>query len=749
MFGFRHLWLASGTAIVAALVPFGASGAFAQDAAGTARQEPTALETGSDEPAPSEEIIVTAQRRDQRLVDVPLSITAITRDEIENTGASNLRDLGAMIPNMTFVSSDINAQLHVTVRGISAFTQTAGFDSALGAYVDDIWVGRPDAFNQVLDEVERIEVLRGPQGTLFGKNTAVGAVNFITIRPRDEFEGRVSAEFGDFNLRRYTAMLNVPIAPGDVAMRVSGSAVDRDGYVRNVTRGTRDDLEQRYLRGAVRFTPTNQLTIDVAGDLFRNRSGVYTGDFIDGAFVVPGPRTVAYDFPEFQNQDNSSASVTASYAFATGHQLTSITAFRRSEWRVGVDADGSDQPILAAEVTEAADTYMQELRLTSPSGGAFNYVIGAYADSQRSDSFRDGEAGAGLVPFVADALGVTPGDIETLFPTPARGNFLEDSATITRRSQALFGNLEYHPGDRWTLGGGLRWTHDERSVDFAQDLSPLLASLLSVGTFTRSESFASDELTPLAYVSYQLAPDATVYARYARGFKSGGFNVDTQDENLERLSFRSEYVDNYEVGGHGVFSNGRLYLSGALFYMDYSDLQVPQEDPVTFTETITNAAQATVFGFEGEVALRPVEGLELSGGIGYTHAEFDEFDLPGVGDVSGQPLSEAPRWNANAAIQYTAALLPSLRLITRADVTYRGDFYNGVPADATNRTDEVTLVNLRASLESTWRLSVYVNNLFDVDYSNADFFSANIGASGQRRIYGAPRTIGAELGLTF
>ncbi|MET0338146.1 MAG: TonB-dependent receptor plug domain-containing protein, partial [Caulobacter sp.] len=326
---------------------------------------------------------MTAQRRSERLIDVPASVAAVSEEAILRTGAKRLSELSDNIPNL-IISSTTSLGSQVNIRGVGASSRNIGFDTRVGVYLDGVYLGQSPALNQELVDLERVEVLRGPQGALFGKNTVAGAINLISKKPSNEREAFVGARIGNFDERTFTTRLNLPLGE-TAAAKLSLNRAERDGFTTNLLDGrTLGDRDAFSWRGQLRFTPNEQLEVLASFDGLRTRERGDYGDPISDTFGVtvdrtaPGRRQVAIDHLSVDRRDILGASVEAAYTLESGTVLKSISAWRDTEFFSTVDVDYSPVNLFWVDFSDAYEQWSQELQWLSPKGERLEYLLGLY-----------------------------------------------------------------------------------------------------------------------------------------------------------------------------------------------------------------------------------------------------------------------------------------------------------------------------------------------------------------------------------
>jgi iron complex outermembrane receptor protein len=698
-------------------------------------------------------LVVTARRREENLIDVPIAVSAFSGAALEARGAVDLTDIGNITPNTTLETSrGTNSTLSAFIRGIGQQDPVSGFEQGVGIYLDDVYLNRPQAAVLDIYDVERIEVLRGPQGTLYGRNTIGGAVKYVTRELPDEFSLRLRGTFGTFDQADGVATVTAPI--GDL-LRVGGSIarLSRGGFGTNLTTGLENYNKDVWAgRGTIEFGGSSEpVFIRLSGDYSRDRSAPRGGHrLIPG--LVSGAPVLANVFnsrgglisPE-QDVEAYGLAMNVSVDLTDALTLRSISAWRKDTSYSPIDFDA----LPAADVD----------------------VPGAYFNEQISQEVQlqiDAGPLSGLVGFYyLDASADTLFDVR-LFTTVA-GLTAFTNASVDTETYAVFGDFTYDLSDQFSLSVGGRYTWDNRQANILRQNylgggSPFFGGA-GIAFGAPSTNFIGDrdfnKFTPRVSISYQPNSDTNIYASYSQGFKGGGFdprgvganapdlNANGIRENNEVsafLSFRPETVDSYEVGYKGNLMNGGLYLALAGFYADYTDVQIPGSVACTvaglpsFCGVVSNAGQATFWGVEAEFNARLGEGLigasdrlNLLGTLGYINADYKEY----ITNIGGVPTDVAdfrqvqntPAWSASGTLAYTAPLGDG-RLNMGTTLSYRSKTYQfEVPNPY---IDQSGYALLDASIVYTapgdsWSIGLYGKNLTDKEYktSGYTFIGAN------------------------
>ncbi|HWM26852.1 MAG TPA: TonB-dependent receptor, partial [Woeseiaceae bacterium] len=711
-----------------------------------------------------EEIVVTAQKRTERLLDVPVAISVFNANAIDETGIRELKDVGDYIPNLQ-ISEGNDFRSTVTIRGVGAQSRNIGFDSRVGVYIDGVYVGQSPALNQELLNLERIEVLRGPQGTLFGKNTVAGAINLITKKPDDELRGLASIDVGNFNYSEIKGFVNLPFSD-TVSTAFTVAKTDRDGYVPNIITGS--DLNARDVlayRAQLRIDASDQFEINASFDGLNSDSLILVGDPVTDMLalqpvqIAPEMGVVGFNFDPSDQRDVYGGHLDLAYDLDNGHTVKSITGYRTTDAVYSNATDYSPVDIVSIEYSDDYDVLSQEFQFISPADTAFNYTAGLYYYRQEANTSRDVVLGNDFVEFFIGPLYASGQVSPPLPPPPTLPNEVVSQllgfgpplskvfnrGEVITTSYAAYFNGAYQMTDRLKLGFGARWSTEDKEVDWLLDgRNSGIFAIGSTGADPLNPSplindRTDDFFAPAVSVSYALNDDSNIYVRYAAGYKSGGFNLDyinaAELAANQGLEFDKETVDSYELGLKGSYLEGRLLMNLAAFIANYDDYQVNQFVDLGGGRTsirINNAAKVETSGFEAETTLRVTEDFTLQASLGLLNAEFESFPAGGTAgaDVSGNKLPNAPETSfALGGIWFREVPALQSTLLVRADVTHKDEFYS--TADNITETpfnsafpgtveygqlNERTEVNARIGLMSddeTWEVYAWGHNLTD------------------------------------
>ena len=663
----NHTLLCRASLLASVLFSLAAAPSFAQTSTQRPSDKPAAA-PAADEGA----IVVTARRREENLIDVPIAITAISGDQLANQGAADITALAETVPNVTLEASRAtNSTLSAFIRGVGQQDPVSGFEQGVGIYLDDVYLNRPQAAVLDIYDVQRIEVLRGPQGTLYGRNTVGGAVKYVTRRLDDVAHFAAHATYGSYNQADGVISGSVPLGESKV-IRIGGSLarLTRDGFGKNLTTGLDNYNKNIWAgRGTVEIHGTG-IFARLTGDYTHDRSNPRGGHrFIPG--MVSGTPVLAnvfdtqggLNFP-VQNITAWGTSLFLEAQPTDGLTFRSISAYRKDDSLTPIDFDALPAQDVDVPGIYRNRQFSQEVQALL-STGKFNGLVGVY---------------------YLDASALTQFDVRLFvqYPSPTLLTAYT-SADIHTETMAAFADFTYDFTDQLSLSLGGRYTSDRRDGVILRQFytgggSPVFggAGIPFRGPLTNfSGSKTFTKFTPKASLTFKPDSDNTIYASYSQGFKGGGFdprgvgaNAPVGVSQSDFLSFKPETVNSYELGYKANLLGRRLYIATAAFYMDYKDVQIPGSIAcqsggfTTFCGVVSNAGKARIKGFEFEGRAKLIEGdkgtLTLSGSLGYVDAKYLNY----ITNVAGQPtqvtqfrhVQNTPAWSGSANLDYSMRL---------------------------------------------------------------------------------------------
>ena len=756
--------------------------ALAQDDAAPAADESRRFNT----------VQVTAQRREQSQLDVPLSVSAFDGALLADLGVTDITEVGKMTPNVTLeVSRGTNTTLTAFIRGVGQQDPVAGFEAGVGIYLDDVYLNRPQGAVLDVFDVERIEVLRGPQGTLYGRNTIGGAVKYVTRGLSDEpvFKGR--AALGSYNQKDLVLTASTPIVE---SFRIGGSLaiLTRDGFGENLVTGE-DNYNKEVTSGrfSAEWDVTPDFDLKFSMDGTKDNSAPRQGHRLIPSLVSNQP-VLSDEFDTRaglnvvdQSVEAFGSSITATYDLNENFTFKNILAYREDESVTPIDFDSLQAADLDVPAIYENDQLSEEFQVLY-TGDRLNGLVGFY--------YLDANAST-----VFDVLLGTTGDLLGL-----PGLNAQTFGDVNTETWSIFGDFTYDVTDRLHLTLGARYTEDTRTSQVLRRTyiggfseyfggSPILIATTS--DFNGKADF--DDFSPRVSLGYDLTDESNIYFTYAQGFKGGSFdprgqtsaapdlNLDgtvSSEEVFEFMQFDPEEVNSYEVGYKASHFGGKLNYSLAAFYSDYKDVQIPgsigidtDADGVndTFTGVTTNAGAATIKGveFEGnstfaEAVFNDSDLFNASWSVGYIDAGYDEYIDAFGNDVSGQRVFQnTPEWTGNIRLAYDTPFTIANnngRILANIMASYRSETSQFEVPNAYLDQDAFTLLDATVRWEAesgVWGISLAGKNLTDERYivagynfmnfdANGNYTTPNLGLEGTLTgFYGDPRTV--TLGVDF
>jgi iron complex outermembrane recepter protein len=733
-----------------------------------------------------EEIVVTAQRREQSLQDVPISVSVFSSDKLEQLNINEGSDFLRLTPNVSFTEDgEVGSRgLSISIRGVSNLsTGETATTNSFGYYIDDLNVAASANFvvNPQLLDVERIEVLRGPQGTHFGRNTSGGAINVTTKKPDSNFYAEISG-FGErFDAFGGSAIINLPVTD-KLMLRSVLSYEEGDGTVRNITPGgtPQSDFDYLHMRHSVRALISDNLTLDFSYTYTDENqgldenvpSGVLDIDTRSFPFIAAvcnnaqnAAKTCANDsgtgfFPDNRKLTSKDADESNDNRFdivnlrlnweGERYQLKSITGYMDSKSSREADLDGTDRSMLVRLQERNAETFSQEIQIHSRGWEDVDWVVGGiYAKDEftRLSNVTTGTLGFGPFP---------PGNIINLFTN-----------TFENESWAVFGDLTWSLSEKFSLTGGIRYSEDTIDVGIKDRITGIPGAGGTAPLPGESVDASFSDVSFRVAANYYLNDDTSVYATISSGYKAGGTQLNQALGTVvaSNQPFDEESVLNYEIGIKATLLDKRLRFSASAFYLDWDDLQIESfalttdaTGAILFTTLTQNAASAQNWGIEAEVEALLTDELRIGGGVGYLDSEFKNFTNASVGtgslvDLSGQRLPKTPEWTLNLFGEYRRPILNSMEGWIYLDFSHaassRSDL-ESVAAPLLGLSDfpynvpSYEVVNLRVGIEDErWSVTGYIENLFDKNYytgTRENFGFSGIRIRPHRQVFGAKFT---------
>lgn len=725
----------------------------AQTAAGSATAQDKVIE--EDKQDGIAVIVVTAQRREESLQDVPVSITALTSDAITSGAIRGVEEIAGRTPSFTMTAFNV-AQPRLFIRGSGSTDDGAAQDNSVAVFMDDVYIARGSGQAFEFLDIERIEVLRGPQGTLYGKNVVGGLVNVISRRPAFRFEGAGEVSYGNYNALDLRGYVSGPVTD-TLAASLSGVNRSRDGFARNI-RLDRDleDLEVFALRGQLLWTPSPNVDVLLSAD-YSNHSDNGQSRKGEGPFTTPlfgsvtnvqttdNPRESESPRITYQDREIFGTLGRIDWRSDLG-TLTSITAYRESEVSLGDAFTGIGSPPYPVLDTlnieqEEANQFSQEVRFaTDPFlNDRLTAIVGLYYLKENVDRTEI----ADLISAIGSAV-------------PALGGLTGVSGSYqlaTTESLGAFASATLDVTDRLGITAGIRYTHETKDVDTSvvsiSDIDGIIAAP-PTEEYAIAAKESWDGFTPRVALTYEVNPALNLYLSYAKGFKSGGFQGQAPTGAAASTPFDPEYAESWEAGVKGQLFNRRVTFALSAHNTNYEDLQVRQNaqrpgDPLPILR-ITNAGAARARGIELDINVKPVPWLTLWGSYGYLDAEYVELIDNTGADRAGNNMVYAPENTFNVGGEIEVPVGERAELFARADYRWQDEFFFDPSNDAVNTQEGYGLLNASAGLNfGAVTAEVWAKNLTDKLYR-----TSNVPFLGDRFVtYGAPRTYGVRLRFNF
>ncbi|ATE66507.1 TonB-dependent receptor [Rhizorhabdus dicambivorans] len=773
----KHLYAAGMTAI--ALVAILPGGAQAQTAA------------PATDPAIStiDDIVVTARRRNERLQEVPLAVSAVSAAALERANIQNVAQLSRLVPSLTSVPGQGGSRSlpNFSIRGLSQQELTILADQSVSTYIGDIVAARTQGINSTLFDIASVEVLRGPQGTLFGRNTTGGAIIIRPARPTDEFEGRVGVTVGNLDTFNVEGMVNVPLTP-NVAIRIAGQRQRDDGFVYDEILGRNvNDTRQEGVRASLLLHNDAGLESLTVYNYFHENDGgtasflqnVRATGSLNGAAVrtargyrpleqllteqrARGIYRIANGSPIFTRVETHDVANTTSADLSEQIKIKNIIGYRRVKDHIFDDMDGTSNSLHPQERIDRARQFSEELQLLGDTG-SLNWITGLYY-------FREKGRNQGISAVGA----VDPGLIEPNNVAAFPGTAFSNTDTAARNSSyAAFAQGTYRFGgsmEGLSLTAGIRYNRDKRQATirnrtatacrFTRDLDNNPATPETAVPLAQCQLDVSDTFSEVTYnlsLEYKIATDKLVYIAHRHGYRTGGFGARAGTEAGLRRTFSPETVDDIEIGVKADWRMGDAFLrtNFAGYYAKYKDIQRLLTDPLAVppTTVTTNAGRARIWGIEADILFRPVKMIELTANYAYTNAEFTKFIYPDGTDHSNDPFARAPRNVYTLGARVIAPLADGQGNASAGISYYHTDGYSGNDTFVRGYTDVkgYNLLNLDASwnrvMGSAFDVALFVNNVTRKKY---DFLLINLDSLGYTsHTPGLPRTYGATVRVHF
>ena len=722
-----------------------------------------------------EEVIVTAEFRESKLQDTPIAITALSGEDLNERGMSNLADIGKVAPNVNISNTGVvqGPAAAIYIRGIGQYDSHLGYEPGVGVYVDDVYHGALNGNFLDLLDLDRVEVLRGPQGTLAGRNSIGGAIKLYTRKPKGDNSGYVEAKAGEQHLLAFRGAFDIPLIQDVLFLRVSAMSTKQDGYVRlldyRCTHPAATDLQQKSsskdcsigtlggkdvsgLHTGLRWLPTEAFEVNLNADYIKDKSEVAATEltlidtppfaFPDHRFQSPNPYTAYYGFtdghtgeqyPNIGAVDARGLGLTLDWKISDSLALKSISGYRWQEARYSNDQNANPLAPLLNYSDEKFEQGSEELRLSGTSfDKAIDWTLGAYYFASNGHLLSRVDA----APIV-DVF---------------------NNHYISATSESGFGHVVWHVFDRFNVTGGLRYTKDDKHYKFGQTGATAIAALNGLRR-TYSDSRTDYRIG----VDYRWSDALMTYAQYSTGYKGGGVNPRPID-TTQVITFSPEYLDAFEIGLKSDLLDRRLRLNLSAFYNKYKDIILVNTGPCCgptgnpfFSITAFNAGDATIKGAEAEMDWTPVKGLTVSASASWLKFEYTRIATQmsdGSPLLISIPMSGitpyTPEKSGSLGISYAIPVGGST-LTPRIDASYQGSRYSDPSNSAASFLDSYTILNARLTWDSAsaaWQAVLAADNLTDKTYYTGSFDATQFSGTLQRAV-ARPRLVSLSLRRNF
>ena len=731
----------TGIRMAAVLLAGVSTAAMAQEAAPEAA--PAAEEAYGD-------IIVTAQKRAERLQDVPVSVSAIGGDKLQQQRVTQADELVTKVPNLQLTSTVGDNTPIFALRGVSMSDYSLNQASPVATYYDEVYKGNFAFLGVAMFDLERVEVLRGPQGTLYGKNTTGGAVNLISRAPKlGQVNGYLNAGYGNYNRIDLNGAVNVPLSD-TLAARVAFTYAKADGWFKNQLPGKPDlaSTSEYGIRGSLLFEPKDGVSFILrASTSYQNprNYGIYAQP---EATNRPGlkKRQIEANITDRRHARTYSVSLTGNVELNDALTLTSITSYDKGKLNFYEDTDGTAGQLLEVPYGDRGTQVAQDLRLSSSFDGPFNFILGAYYNREKvfnETTFEIGKDidfdGSGTVDAADCAAGLP---LACLF---------RNSFNQVKKSIALYSDMTFEVTDALTLRGGLRYTNDKGSqTNFRSDALGVDGSLIATLIPTTSQAFKTNNLSGKIGIDYKLSPNNMIYANYSRGYRAKSFNAQAFFDPSEVGIAKPEEVDAFEVGAKTQFLDRHVTLNMAGFYYAYKNQQFINISPINAAQTLDNIPRSQIYGAELELSARATDALNLRAGLGLLHTEIRKGIVSG-NDVKGNRLSNAPELTFSGGFDVKAMDNDAGKVTLAADLSYQSNQYFEVINISRLRQKSYALLSGNIGWESAdgrFNASIWGKNL-----ANKFYFTSRVdllaGFGFDYNHIGGPRTYGVTLGVKY
>lgn len=682
-----------------------------------------------------DEIVVTAQKRSESLQKTPISIVAMTSADLEKKGISDITDLRSQVPSLQVTPHPNSATTaRVFIRGVGNNDDQITVDPSVAVYLDGIYIARGQGLSSEIAEIERIEVLRGPQGSLYGRNATGGAINYITRAPElGEFQAKQTFTVGNYDQFRSRTRVNIPV--GDtLAVELAYLRSQKDGFVKNPGTGVKRWGDQRRdaYRAAVRWQPVDNLDLRYSydrSDLDDTPPFIANVPFYPNMAPRPSEGSAAVKNLRRNDVTSQGHNFTAAWDVSDDVTIKSLTGYRKvsndtyQDYLTGVVAQA---PLFTIGFDQSQKQFSEELQLIGSVFDQVEYVLGAYYFDEKGNSSD--------------------------YTAPISDPRLDRFSTIHNRAYAVYGQATWRPefAQGLYLTGGLRWSRDQREATLDQTATPIGGQPITLAPGRGKNKFS--DVSPSFVIGYDVSNGVNVYAKYARGYKTGGYNLRASTIQRFNEGFGPETLDSFEAGLKSTWLDDHLRLNIAAFRSQYKDIQTNVQLDMSRPQItdVFNAGKARIQGLEIDLTAKPSSNITFSASYAYLDAKYQKIVDNAGNDITGRyTFIEAPKHTLTTGIEYA---FPQTSI---GELTANIDYFmqskkSSATGDARYIVGDYGLLNARLTLSDipvgvgTWRLSAFGKNLTDKNYY-ISHFSGGLPAA----IYGEPRTYGLELTFEY
>ncbi len=696
------------------------------------------------------QVTVTARKRVETLQDVPIAVTAFTSEALATQNVQNLGDLQGKVPSLQiYAARGSNTTLTAYIRGVGQADPTWGFDPGVGIYLDDVYLARPQGALLDVFDVDRIEVLRGPQGSLYGKNTIGGAIKYISNPLPTRTEGSLEGTVGTHGEKDVKASVGGASKDGVWRGRVAVASEHNDGFGRNLTSNSRNgNKNTNAARVTLGFFPSRSFNAQLSVDGLRDNSNPRGAKMLIANKFDPAYAPLSSNFDtrgglgQVNHTDMSGAALTLNWIVNDDWTLKSITAYRESSTDTYIDFDTLPQKIADVTAKYSDHQFTQELQANYDSGGALHGVFGLF--------YFNGAA-AGQIHNIF--LGSPP------YSTLGYSLYGSTGGDMGTKSYAGYGDFTWDLSPQWSLDMGLRYTHETKTAliqNYGYADATFQTPTSTLADFTGSH--VSNNVSPKLSLSWSASDQIKLYGSYSEGFHSGGYNIRANCVAIPSSCrpINDEKVQSFELGSKMTFFDDALMMNTALFHNIYSNIQLSVFTSYTlpngsqgFFGDFTNAGKGHIDGLEEEFAWKPAADWTLSGQFAYLHTKYIEFLSGGVNIADQQRFTNAPKWSGGLSLEHTQSLGNGGSLTARVNYTYQGMVYPETSLSPLIAQPAYGLWNAGViwQIDRPWTLSLQGTNLANKSYRTTGY---NIGALGiVTGYYGAPRMATLTARYTF